>query len=62
MMTIDRLSLTALILGVGGVACAGLDNPTALADLVLDVEFLPTMKRTSFFANGQITTARHLHL
>ncbi len=38
-MTIDRLSLTALVLGIGAAACADLDNPTALADLETDVDF-----------------------
>ncbi len=54
MMTIDRLSLTALILGVGGVACAGLDNPTALADLELDVDFDIEAVRAETFEEVEI--------
>ena len=54
MMTIDRLSLTALILGVGGVACAGLDNPTALADLELDVDFDIEAVRVETFEEVEI--------
>jgi len=36
---IDQVGVAALILGVSALGCAGLDNPTALEDLTLDVEF-----------------------
>lgn len=54
MMKVDRLGLAALILGVGGVACAGLDNPSALADLVLDVEFDIEATRVETFDEVEI--------
>ena len=53
-MKVDRLGLAALILGVGGVACAGLDNPTALADLALDVEFDIEATRVETFDEVEI--------
>ncbi|MFB3112771.1 MAG: hypothetical protein ACE10G_12120, partial [Gemmatimonadales bacterium] len=54
MMKVDRLGLVALILGVGGVACAGLDNPTALADLELDVDFDIEAVRAETFEEVEI--------
>ena len=56
-MRIDRFGFLALFVGGGGVACAGLDNPTALADLVLDVEFDSEATRVETFEEVEIHVA-----
>ncbi|MCH8133255.1 MAG: hypothetical protein IIA30_11950 [Myxococcales bacterium] len=53
MIRIDRFGFLALFVG-GGMACAGLDNPTALADLVLDVEFNIEATRVETFDEVEI--------
>ncbi len=47
MTRIDRIGVAALILGISGVGYAGLDNSTALADLVPDVDIDQQIRQSS---------------
>ena len=58
MNRINRMGVAAVTLGIGGWACAGLDNPTALADLALDVEFEIEAARVETFEEVEI----HVHV
>ncbi len=54
MTRIDRIGVAALILGISGVGCAGLDNPTALADLAPDVDIDVAVTRVETFEEVEI--------
>ena len=58
MTRIDQVSVAALILGVSALGCAGLDNPTALEDLTLDVEFEIETARLETYQEVEI----HVHV
>lgn len=58
MTRIDLVGVAALILGVSALGCAGLDNPTALEDLTLDVEFEIETARLETYQEVEI----HVHV
>ncbi len=58
MTRIDLVGVAALILGVSGLGCAGLDNPAALEDLALGVEFEIETARLETYQEVEI----HVHV